>query len=260
MSLGHALVSFLLATGGGQAPALPVATEGAPATPADAASAFEAASARYLQGDYPSAVRGFEQLVEAGYASAPLLYNLGNAYLRAGRTGWAILSYERALRIAPGDADAHANLELARAAAVDRLVGTREEPFLDRLVARLPGAGITAAFAGVWLALWGLLLARRRAFGQTRSLLGAGALAAALLATGSGALLALKARTERVPQGVVVGRVIQVREGPRAALRPVFELHEGTKVRVLEASGDYLRVRLANGLEGWVPRSELAVI
>ncbi len=273
--LAVGLISFLLAAGGGQAPALrvvtgaagggqapalPVAAGGAPATPADAASAFEAANARYLMGDFEGASRGFEQIVEAGFASAPLLYNLGNAYLRSGRTGWAILSYERALRIAPGEPDVLANLELARGAAVDRVVGTGDEPFLDRLLARLSGTSVTAAFAAVWLALWGLLLARRRALGPARSLLGAAALAAALLATGSGVLLALKARFERLPHAVVVARLIRVREAPQSALRPAFELHEGTKVRVLEASDDYLRVRLANGLEGWVARADVVVI
>ncbi len=261
MSLVPALLTVLLSTGEGRAPAQPGTTGGAPpATPADAVSALEGANARYLQGDYAAAVRGYEQLVDAGFASAPLFYNLGNAYFRSGRTGWAILSYERALRIEPGDADARANLEQARSAAVDRLVGAREEPFLDRLLARLPRMESTAAFGATWLALWGLLLARRRAFGRTRSLLGAAVLAAACLSTGSGGLLALEARSERIPQAVVVAPVSAVREAPEAALRAAFELHEGTKVRVLEASGRYLRVRLANGLEGWLARSEVAMI
>jgi tetratricopeptide (TPR) repeat protein len=261
MSLGTGLLAVLLSAGGGQAPALPGATGGAPpATAADAVSAFEAAGARYLQGDYPGAVQGYERIVEAGFASAPLFYNLGNAYLRSGRNGWAILSYERALRIAPGDADVRANLELARSASVDRLVGAGEEAFLDRLVSRLPRLESTAAFAVAWIALWGLLLAHRRAFGRSRALLGAVTLAAALLATTSGGFLALKARAERIPQAVVVAPVSPVREAPGTALKPAFELHEGTKVRVLEASGQYLRVRLANGLEGWLARSEVAMI
>ncbi len=261
MSPGRVLLAFLLSTGGGQAPALPGATRNAaPAMAADAVSAFEAANTRYLQGDYPGAILGYEQIAEAGFASAPLFYNLGNAYLRSGRTGWAILSYERALRIAPGDADARANLELARSAGVDRLVGAREEPFLDRLVSRLPRLESTAAFAVLWLALWSLLVARRRALGRARSWFGAAALAVALLATAAGGLLALEARAERIPQAVVVAPVSPVREAPGAALKPAFELHEGTKVRILEARGQYLRVRLANGLEGWLARSEVGMI
>jgi len=51
-----------------------------------------------------------------------------------------------------------------------------------------------------------------------------------------------------------------VREGPERALKPAFELHEGTTVKVLEARGDLARVQLQNGLTGWVASSDLEVI
>ena len=233
---------------------------GAPTTPADAEAAFEAATARYLQGDWAGAAAGYERIAEAGFTSAPLFTNLGSAYLRSGRIGWAVLSYERALRLSPGDREARADLELARAGTVDRPVGGGEEPFLDRLAARLPDGGVTAAFAVPWLGLWGLLLWRRRSFGQARALLGAAAVGVALLAAAGGGLLALRARSERTPRAVVVVRVSPARESPEAAIQPAFELHEGTTVRVLEARGPFLRIRLQNGLEGWVARADLAPI
>lgn len=287
MSLGAAVIAMVLAAGGGQAPALgnlgsgaqshavqnpssggqaPAAAtpgfeaENALAAPVDAFSALEAANARYLQGDYAGAIKGYEDLVRAGLASASLFYNLGNAYFRSNRMGWAVLSYERALRLDPGDADARANLELARSSGVDRLVGAGDESFLDRLVSRLPRMKTTAAFSVTWLALWGLLLVRRRVFGRTRSWLSAAVLAVALLATVSGGLIALQARAERSPEAVVVSPVSPVREAPGTTHKPAFELHEGTKVRVLEASDQFLRVRLPNGLEGWLARDDVAMI
>jgi hypothetical protein len=243
---------------GGRAPGFEA--ESSLAAPTDPLSALEAANARYLQGDYAGAVRGYEDLVRAGFAGAALFYNLGNAYFRSNRIGWAVLSYERALRLEPGDADSRANLELARGSGVDRLVGAGDEPFLDRLVSRLPRPEITLVFSAAWLALWGLLLARRRVFGRARAWLGVAVLAAALFATASGALMALQARAERSPEAVVVSPVSLVREAPGAALKPTFELHEGTKVRILEASDQFLRVRLPNGLEGWLARDDVAMI
>jgi uncharacterized protein YgiM (DUF1202 family) len=59
---------------------------------------------------------------------------------------------------------------------------------------------------------------------------------------------------------VGVTRVAPVREGPQRTLRPAFELHEGTEVKVLEARGDLARVQLDNGLGGWVASSDLEVI
>src|SRR5215472_11694495 len=49
--------------------------------------------------------------------SADGLYNLANAYARAGKPGLAVLDYERASLLAPNDTDINANLEYVRASA-----------------------------------------------------------------------------------------------------------------------------------------------
>jgi tetratricopeptide (TPR) repeat protein len=227
---------------------------------ASAEEAFRQANARLLQGDADGAIRGYQELCDQEYVSVPLYYNLGNAYYRSGRIGWAVASYQRALRLAPGDADARHNLEVARSAVLDKIVGAGEEPLLDRIVARLSSRAAVTLFAVPWLALWGLLVARRRAPGWFRSLFTVGAVVSALLATGAGGLLAAKARADLTPLGVVVVKTAPVREGSDPSLRPAFELHEGTSVRVVETEGDFLRVRLPNGLEGWVTKGDLTVI
>lgn len=82
----------------------------APAQTAAVAAAERAAAA----GDYRQAVQGYEQaLRQAGY-SAPVLFNLGNSWLRLGQAAPAILAYERALVLAPGNAAIAANLATAR--------------------------------------------------------------------------------------------------------------------------------------------------
>ncbi|HET9555314.1 MAG TPA: SH3 domain-containing protein, partial [Anaeromyxobacteraceae bacterium] len=85
-------------------------------------------------------------------------------------------------------------------------------------------------------------------------------LLAALAAATSGALVAAKAADRRTPSAVVVTKVAPVREGPQRTLKSAFDLHEGTFVRVLEARGDLARVKLDNGLTGWVASADLEVI
>ena len=43
-----------------------------------------------------------------------IYYNLGNSYYKADDIARAILNYERALLLEPGNADIRANLEIAR--------------------------------------------------------------------------------------------------------------------------------------------------
>lgn len=73
-------------------------------------TAREAAAA----GDYTQATRAYQQALDQGAVSAPLLFNLGNAWLRLGQPGRAILNYERALVLAPQDAAVLTNLTAAR--------------------------------------------------------------------------------------------------------------------------------------------------
>lgn len=68
----------------------------------------------YSRGNYEEAIAGYEQLIDQAGFSAPVLYNLANSYALAGKTGMAVLNYERALRLAPGDSDISGNLDLVR--------------------------------------------------------------------------------------------------------------------------------------------------
>ena len=79
--------------------------------------------AQYDKEQYTQAIEGYRELLLASKAapSAALYYNLGNAYYRNGELGWAILSYERALRLAPRDKYVRHNLQSAASQTTDRL-------------------------------------------------------------------------------------------------------------------------------------------
>lgn len=232
----------------------------AAAPPANPGAQLEAANAAYLAGDFAAAAARYEALVADGYDGAALHLNLGNARLRLGRRGLAAASYERALRLDPGDADARANLALARADNVDRVMGASAGSLPARIAERIGDGAVAALFAAAWAALWIALALRGRAPARVRGALAAGAVVAACVAVVAGALLAWKAADARTLAAVVIPAASPVREGPEEALRPAFELHEGTRVQVLEVRGEAARVRLENGLEGWMRTGDLEVI
>lgn len=217
---------------------------------------FERANALYRTGDFAGAAAEYEGLVSDGFAFPSLHLNLGNARMRLGRRGGAIASWERALRLDPGDDDARENLVAARRDDPDRALAG-EPTFLARLVERT-GDGLAVALLLVpWWIFWGTLALRTRSGGRTRGALGAVAFAAALAILAGGGLVAGRARERRFPLAVVAIPSVQVRAGPGVALKPAFELHEGTRLRVRALEGDYALVRLDGGLEGWLPRSAL---
>lgn len=217
---------------------------------------FEEANALYRAGDFAAAAAEYEALAAEGLTSPSLHLNLGNARMRLGRRGPAIASWERALRLDPGDDDARENLRAARADDPDRAL-TGEATLFSRLVERTGDGLAVLLFALPWWALWGTLSLRTRRTGRARRALGAAVLLAAFATVAGGALLAGRARDRRVPVAIVTSPTAPAREGPSTALKPAFELHEGTRVRVVRVAGDVTLVRLDGGLEGWVAASDL---
>src|SRR5580658_3310664 len=90
--------------------------------------------------------------------SADGLYNLANSYAEAGKPGLAVLSYERAALLAPGDPDINANLAYVRTTAH---VFLKPRGLLTRLA--LAASPTAVAWLGVLgIALVGMALVARK--------------------------------------------------------------------------------------------------
>lgn len=214
---------------------------------------------------------------------AALHYNLGNAEFRDGRLGFAMLHWERSLRLRPGDDDAAANLALARSVLDRRLTaaaasgagegsaGEAANAFalellrsmggftaeMRRLPARRAAAALLVSlFAGG--ALWTLALL---GYGRRR-LLAAGIGLFVLAAAVSGALLRL--RLAAPEEAVVVRPAAALRSGPDASYPQLASLPEGLYVEVGQgaerpADGDFLRV-VAAGIVGYADREAVVPV
>src|SRR5262245_15874464 len=84
-------------------------------------SRFDEGNRLYQAGNYSESLKRYEEIVADGYEAPALYYNIGNAQFKLGHLGQAIVSYERALRLAPRDADVRANLDLARSMTADEI-------------------------------------------------------------------------------------------------------------------------------------------
>jgi tetratricopeptide (TPR) repeat protein len=215
-----------------------------------------AANQRYEAGEFVAAAEGYQALVDAGVRDGRLYYNLGNAYFKSGDLGRAILNYRRAQRLLPRDGDVDVNLKLARAQTVDR-IETEEEAALVALARRAMHWLTLEEAAAVALVLWiilcalvmGALLWRQR---RRAGLYGAGVVTGLLILT----LLSIGIRlwdTRREPPAVVVAPEVAVRSGPGEDYLTEFELHAGAEVRLMEQRGDWVRLVLPGGLQGWAP-------
>ena len=224
----------------------------------------------YLRGDYSAAVAAYEQIDRQQVVSAELAFNLGNAYYRQGQLGRAIWCWERALAIDPDQEDARYNLDQARKVegtrVHDKIEGAERDPAWVRVVTQLGAATETWLFVILYVALFvalGLRVRARRRTGTDDAEHGHGsawtALAAILGASAAlaGLLLVGRVVMERMPSGVVLADQAAVKEGADPNYKTSFEVHAGLRVRLLDHDQDWVRIRLANGLEGWLPARDI---
>ena len=87
----------------------------------DVKTLAEEATKMYQEGDYQKAIDLYNERLSDDLESATVYYNLGNCYYKQGEIAKAILNYERALLLHPGDNDIKYNLTMAQKATVDNI-------------------------------------------------------------------------------------------------------------------------------------------
>ncbi len=228
--------------------------------------AYDLALKDYYAGRYEKAVEGFTRILGVPTEHEDLHYNLGCAYYRLDKLGPAIYHFERALTLAPNFEDARFNLKTSRAAMArrvkDELKGATDAPWWVRLVNMLSLQTWSILFLALWwLSLGILLLLRYLNLGPARSGLIAGNCFTGLMTLACGVLLAGRIYLGAgVPVGIVLPDGMKVREGPSSSTKVTFTLHAGHRVRLQAREKGWVRIRLPNGLEGWVPDEQVGAL
>ena len=206
---------------------------------AETQASIDQANAAFAEKRYADAANEYEAVISRQGFSAPVLFNLANAYYQDGKLGRAILNYERAQLLAPRDADIAGNLSFARrkTGTVDRwahLLSSNELSWLASVAMILIAGGllfrqITKRSGFVWRA-WMTVNA------------------CALLA----AMFALLLRYPEQNRGIVIAKNAPAYIAPVTVTQPLFTLAEGQPVSIRKTNGDFLLVDAGGGRRGWM--------
>jgi len=216
---------------------------------------FAKANDEFAKGRFQEAVRDYESIVQTKQWSAPLFYNLGNAYYRADDFGRAILNYERALALDPNQPEAAANLALAReeTRALELQHGRLDAAL--KHVAATPFA--IAAAIGFWLMVFALAL---RILNRRRSIIPLAIAVLGCLVAIASIALAYQIESSRKNLAVVTGSEIRARLATADNASSVLQLPPGSEVQILSRRGDWVYAALPNNLRGWLPNSSVEPI
>ncbi len=254
--LGCALLFFFMT------PAIGVSAESGALPPGQL---FSEANQKYQQGNFSAAEQAYAKLLQSGFDSGTLYYNLGNACFKQRKLGEAIYYWEKARQKMPGDRDVQQNLELANLMVIDR-VEVPSSPLPIRILVRF--VHLFTVGQETWLVLglfvaanlaWAISLLSRKPRVAFRSAV-AGLVAFALFVV-FGASLAWKVYDAgHRKEAVVVESKADVRSGPGTENVTVFVVHEGIMVQVHGAAEGWFQVSLPNGWNGWLPASSVRIL
>ncbi|WP_455584342.1 tetratricopeptide repeat protein [Bacteroides sp.] len=219
----------------------------------------------YMKNDYASAIQIYEALLGKGEA-AELYYNLGNSYYKADDIAKAILNYERALLLQPGNGDIRANLEIARSKTIDKVEPVPEIFFVSWTKSLINSMSVDSwAICGVVcfilliVSLFFFIFSKQIVLKKTGFICGIIFLVVTVLAN----VFANQQKSELMNRNsaIVMNPSVTVRSTPSESGTSLFILHEGHKVDVKDSSmKDWKEIRLEDGKVGWVPASAIEII
>jgi tetratricopeptide (TPR) repeat protein len=219
----------------------------------------------YMKAQYEQAAAVYEEVIQTDGIAPELFYNLGNAYYKSGEIAKSILNYERALRMSPLYEDAKVNLEMANLKVIDNVEMT-ESFFLKRwnetlmkMLTSNQWLYLSALFFLLSLiALFIFIFGTTRSFRQSSFYSGIVVFILSVIMF----LYAGSRKTQLVGQqeAIIMSGVVIVKSSPDKSGTDIFQLHEGTKVKIISTVGKWDEIKLGNGNVGWVEHKHVEAI
>ena len=215
------------------------------------------ADTEYQKGNYQQAIRDYEEILKNG-ESAEIYFNLGNAYYRTDNITKAVLNYERARLLSPGDDDINFNLQFARSKTIDKITPESEMFFVTWYKSLVNFTSVDNwAKTGILCIVMALLLVLLYLFGPQLMLrkigfFGGLAFFVIFLLSNLFAFQQKQALDNRTG-AIIISPSVNIKKTPAKNSTDQFVLHEGTRVDIIDKGmTDWRCIRVGDGREGWI--------
>ena len=215
------------------------------------------ADTEYQKGNYQQAIRDYEEILKNG-ESAEIYFNLGNAYYRTDNITKAVLNYERARLLSPGDDDINFNLQFARSKTIDKITPESEMFFVTWYKSLVNFTSVDNwAKTGILCIVMALLLVLLYLFGPQLMLrkigfFGGLAFFVIFLLSNLFAFQQKQALDNRTG-AIIISPSVNIKKTPAKNSADQFVLHEGTRVDIIDKGmTDWRCIRVGDGREGWI--------
>ena len=223
---------------------------------------FKAANYKYAAGDFQAAIEQYESIVDSGFVSGDLYFNLGNAFYKSGQLAPAILNYERAKLYMPKDKDLEYNLAMSQQMVVDK-IDLVDVFFLERWLISFSKNLSSDQWAFVGVAGFLLFIVALVMFtfsgsaGIKRTGFFLGIIMLLVSAVSFNYSVVAKKRITEQNGAIIFSPTVTIKGSPDESGTELFILHEGTKVNVTDSVGDWNEIVLGDGNVGWIKKDAL---
>jgi tetratricopeptide (TPR) repeat protein len=216
----------------------------------------------YKQEKYNQAIEKYLQATKTDKVSPELYYNLANAYYKTNKVAPSIYYYEKALHLKPNDKAIKANLDMAKQMTLDNI-----EPMPKTIWQKLSMATIQKLHYNTWsyiaigfVFIFALLFLRYHFSSETatkRVLFITSILSAIFTLLSVWFAFQTYKIDKNNKYAIVFTPETTVKNAPMLSAEKVFDLHEGTKVKVLKSKDNWKKIKIADGQTGWIVSDEL---
>jgi tetratricopeptide (TPR) repeat protein len=226
---------------------------------------FDQGNQSYQNGDYETALKSYKEILQMGFATTDLYYNLGNTYFKLGQNSKAILNYERALRLQPNDEDIQFNLQILNLSVVDKIPQIPElfhikyfkqfrSLFSIRILTIISLIFYMLFFIALILWLISEKSKLRIIFKYTFLTL------LIVLIVFSFTFVSKILYLQKNVEAIVMSPQVDVLSAPSESGTQIFSIHDGLKVKITNTRDEWYEIRLPDGKEGWLQVKDVEVI
>lgn len=219
----------------------------------------------YDSKNFKISIQHYQKLINEGYKSYQLYFNLGNSYYRNNELGKAIYYYELASKSNPADDDIKINLAIATSKTIDK-VNSKENFFITAIKTNILSSFstftwsiFTISFISLASILFFIFINSNNILIKRISFIGT--CFCFILFTLSYFLgyTSLKSKSEN-KFAIITSKEIKILNEPTISGISKFNLHEGTKIRIVENKGEWILIKLDNDNEGWIKTTDVGII
>lgn len=227
-------------------------------------SLFEKGNTFYNKGDYQNAMESYLGIIENGYHSSEVYYNLGNTNYKIGNVAETNYYFEKAKMLSPNDEMIINNLEFAKNMTMDSietLPQTQINLFFNDLLAFMTTDNWSML---TMLTLWivcilFLIYSFSKSIFTKRIFFSSGVLSFLIFIFFIYITIS-KHGQENIKKGIIFDKEIGVWTEPNQRTEVLFFLHEGTKLKIIDELEGWSKILISNGSEGWIENNSVRLL